>query len=724
MATALPPELDGPITPASKQVYVDNLLPQSLVTVYADNVKVGTATSTNPGGIWVPLTVTLVEKKPPQEIAATQNYQGKNPDYAVTSGESGRSNSVPVLPVPNPLPPPVFLSGLSPCMDSIVIGGLIPGTELAVSVGGSTLVKSAVDQPTQWFSLLPVATPETSILTAQQTLGANMSPIALSPPVPAAPTSLGVPVIATPVRACQTTVDLSNMTPGAHFKLTNNATVTYGLNEWPSYTYDGLPPLQPGTLTVEQSFTRCQVAPASSKPVPVAASPLPFPIVTYAACRDVKQLFVSNLLGGEVLVLKRVVTGKTNTESTIGSQGVSGSTATVFLPNSFQPTDPGGAVSIRIEVLLCGAALPPPGYVSVAIAAVGGPYPAPTVPAPLYQCGRSVPVQGAHPGSIIQIFSGSTAIPRSNPVVAAAPDLTVGLWTPLAKSESIFAQQTGCNANGSSMHVGVLGLPSSLPAPGIVPPVRPGATAIKLTNVLPGAQVFLSVNDLLRTEMEATATTISMPTGSPLTNQETIEVMQTLCTEKSGTSRTEVLIGQLNVVSTPYDLIRTEANLLTVSTNDADEPTFTPVNGLPVTVSTGFSGGKPTGPSVSGVTGTALKYTPGASDKVAVAFVTGVPGYEDAQLTIPLVDPLKVWVGNVGTTSAVVYGQGFPTNTCEVTVDGMGLIPTKHFVGDIVKGITVSVSCENMGESWTFHVQSTSGGPTVNGTINCVGGTP
>jgi hypothetical protein len=132
------------------------------------------------------------------------------------------------------------------------------------------------------------------------------------------------------------------------------------------------------------------------------------------------------------------------------------------------------------------------------------------------------------------------------------------------------------------------------------------------------------------------------------------------------------------------------------------------------------SAGKPLGPSVSGVTGKNLDYTPGATDKAAVAFVFGAPGYENGYNEIPLVDPLKVWVESVTTSSAVVKGSGFAGPAQTVTVASSGLVLAKSFTGDIAAGITVSIECTGTpGETWSFTAQSTSGGPTLSGTISC-----
>jgi hypothetical protein len=346
---------------------------------------------------------------------------------------------------------------------------------------------------------------------------------------------------------------------------------------------------------------------------------------------------------------------------------------------------------------------------------------------PLYACARSVLVQGAHPGSVVQIFSVKPTVPRSNPVVAATADLVVSLWTPLAAGESIFAQQTGCGANGSSPYVGVLGF-TTLPAPQIDAaehPPRPGASQIYVTGLFPGARVSFLVDDVLRTVVDVTETEMWIPTGVPLVNQQTLKVFQSLCTEISHPSTYMVAIGKLDVVYNPPTLVRGQSNSLVVWANDQNleitDPSRMQVNGLPVMVSVNFDlSGKPTGPSVSGVTGTPLGYTPGSKDAQAVAFVFGAPGYENAFNSIPLVDPLKVWVENITSTSAVVYGSGFSGPAQVVTVNGSGLITTKMFTGDIVKGIPVSIGCTGTpGEYWTFTAQSTSGGPTVPGRINC-----
>ena len=64
----LPPVVDGPIYNTSTQVYVDNLLPDSTVTVYngpsSTNVVGTGATSSSPGAIWVTLSSPISQNIP------------------------------------------------------------------------------------------------------------------------------------------------------------------------------------------------------------------------------------------------------------------------------------------------------------------------------------------------------------------------------------------------------------------------------------------------------------------------------------------------------------------------------------------------------------------------------------------------------------------------------------------------------------------------------------
>jgi hypothetical protein len=528
MPKPLPPVVDGPITEISPQVYVDNVLPDATVTVYNDPAAtniVGTAKSTSPGAIWVPLTKPIAAGDP---ITARQIYTGSS---IKVTGLSDPSNvPVPVLPVPNPLPSPAFVSGMCTCMDSVLLDGLIPGTTLTIMMGGATLVNAKVNQTPEWFQLATVPIAAGAILSAWQYVGVNKSPTVPSLPVPVAG-PLRSPAITPPLLDCATNLGLSNLVPGADLKVINGGAESFVTNAWDSYNLNGVPPLQLGPLTAQQYFTRCE----QIKPGPIAmftvkkAAP-DFPKVAYTPCVDVTQLTVSNLIGGEILTVEVSYSNKGGpVVESLGSQGVSGGTATVNLPKDWYPADAIGAVKLRIEVTLCDVPLPNPGYTEVTVGQTGGPFPAPTLPANLFECARSVQVANAHPGALIQLFSDPGMVPRSDAVVAAAAELVMDLWTPLFTGETLVVQQSGCMANGQSKVV-VKAIPRELTPPYFTGPVRPGEDPIPLAGVYAGAQVYLFVNGVLRSHMDGLTENVSIPSGSPsLAVGDKLGVIQALC---------------------------------------------------------------------------------------------------------------------------------------------------------------------------------------------------
>jgi len=520
----LPPVVDGPVFKSSTQVYVDNLLPHSTVNVYNDTAStniVGTATtSTSPGAIWVSFTKPISAGQP---ITARQQYTGSDPTIKV-SGLSGPSNiPVPVLPVPAVLPSPIFVSGFCTCMDSILMDGLIPGATLTVDmVVGSppvttTLVSAPVTETPQWFTLATVTIPANAVLHASQNIGALKSPVTPGLyPVPVAP-ALKAPAVTTlPLLNCETAIGVSDLVPGADLKILNAGNEDTVTNPWSSYTLDGLIPLQAGVLTAQQYFTRCdqrELGPTST--FTVVKQPPKFPKVSYTPCANVTELSVSDLLAGEILTVSvSYSTTSGPVVQPLGSQGVSGGTAMVNLPTHWYPSGAVGAVTLQVAVTLCDNPLPSPGYTSVSVVTPPGPFPAPAVQPPLYACATSVFIEGANPGSVIQVFSGSPAVPRSNPVVATTANFSIKLWTPLVAGESIFASQIGCNANRQSPHVIVQTVPK-LALPVVVGPVLSGATSVLVKGVVPGAQVVLFVNGAPRVGVDSIAAEVGPPTGSP-----------------------------------------------------------------------------------------------------------------------------------------------------------------------------------------------------------------
>jgi len=526
----LAPVVDGPIYAVPGiSILVDNVLPDALVKVFEDGVEIGNATSTSPGSIWVPTTAALVAGK---KITATQTYTGSAGYVGVTAGvPSPQSNfAIIVLAPPKTLPVPIFQSGINQCSNSVWLGGLFQGATVTITQGGNNLGGGLVLYPSQWFTLTGPEPSPGQPVEAIQKYKDSVSQPGWSALVAPEPTSLGTPVVALPLRDCQTFIDLSNMTPGANITVKNGAYTDTGTSPAASYTAD-LPPLVVGILTAQQSFTRCQGLTSQTAVYHVKNVDLPLPEVGYALCPSLGQLTVTNLVPGEVLLVSAVIqpSGQPETVKPLGSQGVSATTATVFLPAL-----PANTVALRISVTLCGMEQPSPQtYVTVPISTSTAPIGPPEILPPLYNCARSVIVANASPGCLVTVFSGATTNVLANPVVATSSSLVVPLWTALFAGEKVQVEQTGCHANGQSKPLTVLALPPVAP-PKISGPVLSDATGVTVTGVLPGAQVFLYVSGVFRTQVLALSSTVVLPVGAPgPTPQNYVEVTQELCGQTS-----------------------------------------------------------------------------------------------------------------------------------------------------------------------------------------------
>jgi hypothetical protein len=528
----LAPVVDGPIYAVPGiLILVDNVLPDALVKVLQHGSEIGHATSTSPGSIWVPITGTLVAN---EKITATQTYTGSAPYVGATHGVASPPSkfAVTVLAPPKVLPAPIFQSGINQCSNAVWLGNLFQGATVNITQGGNHLGGGLVLYPNQWFTLTgPEPTAGQQVEATQKYRDSTSAP-GFSGLVAPEPTSLPAPVVAVPLRDCQTSINLSNMTPGANITVKNGAYIDTATSPASSYTLDGMPPLAVGLLTVQQSFTRCQGIASPVSVYHVRNVELPKSEVGYALCPTIGQLTVTNLLPGELLSVSAVVqpSGQPETITPLGSQGVSGTSATVFLPPL-----PANTIALRISVTLCGMEkAPPPSYTTVSISASTTPIGPPSILEPLYSCSRTVIVNNANPGSLVTVFSGAATNVLANPVVATGPDLVFTLWTSLYAGEKVQVEQTGCHASGESKAVTVQALPSPIPVPTITEPVLSDATRVTVTGVLPGAQVFLYVSGVYRCQVTALSGTAVLPVGPlGLTAQNYVEVTQELCGETS-----------------------------------------------------------------------------------------------------------------------------------------------------------------------------------------------
>ncbi len=276
---------------------------------------------------------------------------------------------------------------------------------------------------------------------------------------------------------------------------------------------------------MEQYFPRCKEQQPKTLSFTVKKHAPPTPQVTYSPCSDVNILIVSDFVTGEIFTIEVAYSTTAGPQKkSLGSSGVS-SSGQIGLPKNWYPSGAVGPVSLLIEGLLCDLASPSPA--TVPVVQPPGPYPAPTVQRPLYDCATSVFVRGANPGCLIQVFAkGSPPTPRSNPVVATTANFPVRLLWPLVTGEQIFVQQLGCGASAKPAAAAKVLAPPALPLPTVAGSyVLTTAASVLVNNVVPGAQVALFVNHHARNApVDSIGAETGPPTGSPARIQVSVPV--------------------------------------------------------------------------------------------------------------------------------------------------------------------------------------------------------
>jgi hypothetical protein len=627
MAKPLPLTVYGPITPISPAVRVTGVLPSADVTVLANGAPVGDAIAPAAGELWVPLTT---QPSVGQQIAATQ----KTPD-----GTSLPSTlTIPVIDVPDPLPIPVIFSDLNSCMVDIWTGALVPGAKVITTIGGAAFGSATASQPNAWLGIDPSKgiTPGSRAEVHQEaTIGATVrvGKAVQSLPIPAfsVPTDQLPPPVLGPLTECDTFRQFVQVVPGAALTITNEGQSESWINPSMAYRGNGAPALRKGKAVAVQAMPRCRRSGQSATlPVGAAVPPLK-PAVSQDICPQVMRLTVGNLSPGAILwVYRRVFDNPAGTswsDTLVGELGIAAPIQPVDLPSDLALTDPKGPVSLVLWQAGCGGDSP---ETIVKVAPVSGPFGAPKIVEPLFDCARAIPVTGAHPSASVQAFDVKTGLPLSDSYPLWTADATIPLWFPLVAGERALVRQKGCNADGDSAVVKVQSLPSPLLVPTVVEPVRPHAPFVNVKGVIPGARLFLMVNNQLRPgAVDILADHGLVPVnGAPLAENDQVFVIQALCDRMSSIEGRGVTVkrGHLKVSVSPGTVARGTTASVVVTAVDAD-------TGTPVTAQVTLNSAS------VGTTGVAFSYSPKAGDPNPAGVVHEPVAYIDATFTITLTDP-------------------------------------------------------------------------------------
>jgi hypothetical protein len=565
---------------------------------------------------------------------------------------------VTVVDVPNPLPSPVFVSPLSTCMSMLRLDGLVPGATVIVRQGPAVVGKLVVSQPSEFVPIEANASLTSGArLEAIQELtlpsGTNTSPPVLSLPITFTnrEEQLPPPGIVQPVTACRTSLDFVGMTPSADVRVENEGQTAGWFNVASAYNGWGAPPLKQGKLVAVQRFPRCNRE-SGKTVVPVGPTVAPgVPTIQANPCPKVGRVQLANLVPNAVVVLSTVVpdplTAGAVVITAIGEATASSTSEPFDLPADIAVTSAtGDPVKLTATQTLCGLASPPSAYVGFAVPA--GPYPAPKITPPLLDCARRLMVTGAHPSSSLQAIYADTRAPIADATLAIGADQIITPWFPLAAGHDVVVKQIGCDADGDSPKVHVDPLPSPLPAPTIVAPVRPSASGVTVKGCLPGARVHLLVNGVVRNSIDTFIASPTIPVGAlALVEGNALWVVQTLCAATSNLEghATIVAKGQMKIDVSPGTAQRGSVANVTVSARDAD--TGDPIVGAQVLLD-----GK-----VVGQTGTAFTFKPVAGQPNPAGLVKEPVAHFDASFSITLTDPPPKPKGrlslNVGPTTLI-----------------------------------------------------------------------
>jgi hypothetical protein len=621
----MPLTVYGPVTPISPAVRVTGVLPSAEVNIQDNGHSIGHAVAANPGELLVPLTT---QPTVGHSITAVQK---------TSDGTSEPSaQSIPVVDVPDPLPVPVTLSGLNTCMSDIWADGLVPGARVITLIGGHPFGSSVAPQTTSWLGIDPtqqIAPGRRADIHEEAQIGATtrVSKSVQSPNIPEfqiAGDLLPPPVLG-PLVQCDTLREFLQAIAGAGTTITNEGQSESWLNPAAAFHGYGAPPLKKGNAVATQAMARCK---RTGQPVtlPVApAGPPPAPIVTQDLCPQTLRLEVSNLAPGGILHLDRAIqTNATTIEYVpLGDHGITYPTEPVDLPPDIALNEPAGPVFISLYQSRCAGGSP---RTLVKVAPVAGPFGPPKIVEPLLDCSRGIPIKGAHPGAIVQAVDASSGIAMSDPVSVTQADFIVTPWFPLAAGEKVLVRQRGCNADGDSPVAVVKPLPLPLPIPNIVEPVRPQAPWVKVTGVVPGARLYLLVNNQLRPgSFDVYADTgIILVTGAPLAEKDSVLVIQKLCDatgplEGAGPG-VIVKRGNMKVSVAPAQVARGTTKPVVVTALDADTRS-------PVSAEVLLNG------QHVGTTGIPFAYSPRVGDPNPTGIVRNSVAYFDASFTINLV---------------------------------------------------------------------------------------
>jgi PKD repeat protein len=565
----LPPLINVPVTVLNPVVIVSGALAGSKVELFEDGVSLNRSDIADVNGV-AQVGLSGLTLKAHACLTAKQ-----------TGGTeiSDPSPEVEIMDVPVQIPPLAFLSMVHEWMDAVAVGGVIPYALVELFDANNNLVglNGADGTITSLPYQKPGPIPQGVTLTARQTIvyqGQNL-PGPLVPSIKVQPNPLKdrplpAPDILDWLRTCDTSVPVGGIVDGATTQLhrpphiDNYDFLSNAINAETS------PLVENEKVAVGQSFSRMGLqSPQSSQPV--LPYPLPAPLILEPVCVDAETITITKLRPGSTVIL---YSGR-QTGNIMEQAGpwiaTAKSTTQIFpLPADLQENMSGPVEFLFAYQEDCQGVISPSANPAHAdLIRLSTVPPAPGL-GPLYECARVVHVSNLEPGTSVGLTSDQADFPiLAAPTATYAPDVDIQLFRPLRAKEIVTAQVSPCGSGqGSSASTAVLPL-QSLNAPQVHNPTRAWQTSVLVEKCVPGAHVYVFVNDVCYGHADAVTDTVHVPVGSLLQGGY-VRALQSLCLQISGLSEpVGITLGQVKLSQTPFP-IYTNPNPQTVTITARD----------------------------------------------------------------------------------------------------------------------------------------------------------
>jgi len=587
----LPPTIQGPVSVFSSLVTVLGVVEGTTVQLYQMGMSTNRTGQGNKFGVAY-INLAGLQLTAGDELDATQSD---------VTGESDHGPREKVADFPTMLAPPAYLSLVHELMDSVLIGGVTPGTVIEIRDQNQNLVATQIARdtvvPVEVFgSNVPLVVGATRLSVKQILVWQNksvQSPATLSlliAPVPLKDRKMPQAIITDSLSECETAVPVAGIVDGASVWLEaahlGQLSFYYGRQMWvrthPLVAHDA--------VMVIQQFMTGGIKSQPWGPATVLDFALQPPQIASPVCIDAPAVSIAGLTPGFTLLL---YAGRMNGNQleTAGpwKAGIISFQQDFPLPKNLQGNMSGPPEFLFAEEVDCKGRHVNDAFKPLPRAQLIDLHMDPTTPGlgPLVECSSYVRVSNLQPGVTVDLTSDQKDSPQLAPknIIAQGPILDIGpTYRPLRAGEMVTATVSPCGSGrGSSATTQVQPL-TSLAPPQVYDPTYAFQTTVQVDNCVPGAQVYLFVNEAYRNMATSPATSVQIPCGD-LNSGDRLRALQALCQQISELSEpiVQVKLGEMTISQSPNPIITgSSPQQVIVSAAISAKPSSNPYNGQPV----------------------------------------------------------------------------------------------------------------------------------------------